>query len=160
MPFGDVIVLDNAHIEVEGTDISVTVAQVRLQVMHVVAQSPHTMQRRVQTAEASRNYSWTVELDFVTDTWGANSVDDVFADIMWPPLGPVSGTPPMPTGDAKASIIIRPDAGDADDDNPQYSGTILVDQWEPLGDGTATEIVRQTRTFSGVTALVVTTDSS
>lgn len=148
MALGDVYVFDDAEITFAGTDVSAAVAQARIHITHVVAQSPHTFQRRVQTAEASRNYSWTVEFDFVTDAFGSATMDGVVRATMRPPLGAATG---------KAAIKIKPGSGAKAATNPSFEGTVLVDQWEPLGDGTATEIIRQTRTFTGVSELTVDT---
>ena len=142
MALGDVFILDDAFVEIGGTDLSDAVKQCRLHVEHRRVETPHTFGKSGAVGAVSEKYTWSLDLDFVTDAFGAGTVDAVITALMPSPLG-------ASTTQGKAAVEIRPDSAAVGATNPKYTGNVLIDQWDPLGGGTVGEIVTQTRTFMG-----------
>ena len=142
MTMGDVVVLDDAYVEFNGTDISQAVARTRIMIAHEIVIVPQRLGQTASEPEISANYSWELQLHIVSSGYHAGELDHVITGAMRPPLGPFDG-------DGVASIVVRPFSSPADVNNPQYSGNVLIHEWEPLGGGDAAALIRQTRVFPG-----------
>ena len=173
MAAGRVQVIDNTFLSLQGTggtgsnpqnlvrNMSPYISVCRLMITHTVPGVVHSMGVAGPLREVSDKYDWQLDVEFLTDGWGASELDGWIAEMLKAPLssraagggasarGPRSGT---------LNAIVRPDAGDRSATNPQYAGAVILNEWEPLGgSGAVNEIVRQTRTLMGKGALVRTT---
>ena len=142
MALGDVFILDDAFVEIGGTDLSDAVKQCKLTVSHTEVSTPHTFGKSGAVTAVSEKYTWSLDVDFVTDEFGAGGVDAIMTALMPAPLG-------ASTTQGKAAIEIRPDSAVVSASNPKYTGNVIIGMWEPLGGGAVGEIVTQTRTFQG-----------
>ena len=145
MAVGTRIVLDNPFISFAGSDISGYCTRAMLHLEHNETVTPFVFGRDGESRDVSEHYRWSLTLDMLTDGWGNSTIDKIVTATMRPPLGPATGT-------GKAAIIVRPTggmSGTAGIDNPQYSGTVVVSQWDPLGSGEAAQLIRNSRTFNG-----------
>jgi len=141
MAAGDVRVLDNASVSLGGKDVSAYVASCRLHVTNPPVSVPNTFGRAGPLREVSDKYDWMLDIEFVTDGWGATELDGIMTAMLKPPLG---------SGSGRIACIIKPDGGTTGTTNPSYTGTAILNEWEPLGSsGAINEAVRQTRTFQG-----------
>lgn len=141
MALGDGNWLDDPVVMFAGTDISAAVAKCRVHEQNVRIDHQHTSGRGGRRRSVSTHYEWSVELMLVGDGYLAASLDAVITAAMRPPLGTGAGT---------AAINIRPGSGSLGSANPSYSGTVCVDEWEPLGeDGTIPSEIVQTVELMG-----------
>ena len=152
MAAGRALVLDGAQIQIGAStanqNISAYIPQCMIHSENLLVTTPHTFGQDGPIAEVSAKYNWSVQLEFVTDDFGASTIDGIMRGLMRAPMG--SST----TGRAAISIIPKAGTGGTAE-NPTFSGTVLIDQWDPLGGGNVGEIVRQTRTLTGVGTLDV-----
>jgi len=141
MAAGDVRVLDNVYVTLNGTDVSAYVASARVHVTHPAVTVPNMFGRPGPLREISDKYDWMIDLEFVTDGWAASELDGVITAMLKPPLG---------SGSGRIALVVQPDGGTRGGSNPSYSGTAILNEWEPLGSsGAINEAVRQTRSFQG-----------
>ena len=67
MALGDALILDDAFVEVGGTEISDAVKTCKLTVTHMRKEVPHTFGKDGAIGAVSDKYSWSVDFDFVID---------------------------------------------------------------------------------------------
>ena len=171
MAAGDVQVIDNTYLSLQGTggtgtptntvrNLSPYIAVCRLQITHVLPGQAYTMGVAGPLRELSDKYDWQLDVEFVTDGWGASELDGYIAEMLKAPLSSrTSGQGGARTGTLNA--VVRPNSGSVGAANPQYAGQVILSDWEPLGgSGAINELVRQTRTMMGRGALSRTVSSS
>jgi len=165
MAAGRVQVIDNTFLSLQGTggtgqspqnlvrNVSPYISVCRLILTHVVPGVAHTMGVAGPLRESSEKYDWSLDVEFLTVGWGASELDGWIAEMIKAPLssraagGGASSRGPR-TGTLK--MIVRPDASAVGVANPQYAGSVILNEWEPLGgSGAVNEIVRQTRSLQG-----------
>ena len=128
-----------------GKDISAAVTRAKLMVEYIELEAPPTSGTKGIRNEVASQYRWSVEINFLTDGFGADTIDSAIRSYMHPPFGPATNN-----RKGKAEIALRFRDEDVSADNPEYSGTITIGNYEPLG-GAADipSIVQQTRTWKG-----------
>lgn len=150
MAAGEIVRLDDVHLTLGTTDVSAFVRQAHLMIEHDEVTSPPTFGRKYEVTQVADSYRWSLTVAFSTDSFDAGDVDASVTALMPAPLG-------ASTSGGIGAFVARPDSAAISTENPQYSGSVAISSWEPLGSGQRGEEVTQTRTFRGAGALVKAT---
>ena len=82
------------------TDISAYLSQVMFGgPTYVTTETPHTFGQPARNVEISDSYAWDCTITFVTDDYGASTIDQIMRDLMQSPMG---------TGTGRAEIRVSP----------------------------------------------------
>ncbi|MEW2474608.1 radical SAM protein [Micromonospora gifhornensis] len=106
----------DAFVSIGGTDLSDHVRQVTLSVS--ADELDKTAMGSTFRSRIGGLKDWSVSVEFNSD-FAASEVDAT----LWPFLGTTQ------------TVVIRPTSAAASSTNPQYSGSVLVSQVNPLGNG-------------------------
>ena len=150
MALGDVIVLDDVQVEVSSdpyagsptyTDVTDAANSGRILIQYTVVAGRPTFGRAGLRRKTSKKYTYQLVLNFEVDAYGAGSINAIIGAAYPPPVG---------AGDGDLGFRITPASGSVSAANPRWSGIVAVNDFEPLGAGTADGNVVQDRTFDGI----------
>ena len=121
------MILDNAFVEYDGTDLSSFVRSVTLS--YEAETGDDTAMGNDTRSNLGGLKNWTAEVEFNQD-YSASAVDATL-------FSKVGGS---------ATIKIRPDAGSIAADNPEFSGTAVLSEYPPIG-GSVGDVHTTSATF-------------
>ena len=146
------VVLYKPYFALDGMDLSKVVSQVGLSIEYATVDPRHVIGVEGPVAGFSPNYSWAMEVTFLTDEFGTDSLEAVLQAIL---PAPISTNKPVrfTDGDGVTNVALRPDRAVVGESNPQWSGAAVFPMWNPIGGGAISSFIENQVTLSGLNEL-------
>lgn len=146
MAAGDTSVLSGKSLTFASTDISAAVQSAMIRQVYETVEVPHSDGEAGGRTVNTGKYRWVLEATLRIDAFAASGINSLIE----------AALAATPTG--SLAIKLKPTTADASATNPEWSGTVIVDEFLPFGDdGSPTAVQMVSVTYAGSGALAKTT---